>query len=70
MSLAANRARLGGVTRELSHQWEQTKVYWRDAKSAEFEKKFLDDLFNSVSTALTVIDDLDKLIAKVRNDCE
>lgn len=70
MSLAANRARLSGITRELSLQWEQTKVYWRDSKSAEFEKKYLEELFNSVGAALTVIEDLDKLIAKVRNDCE
>ena len=70
MSLSGNRARLTGITRELMNQWEQTKNFWRDSKSAEFEKKYLEELFNSVGTAVTVIEELDKLVAKVRNDCE
>ena len=59
-----------GVTRELLMQWQTTKDYWRDAKSLEFERKYLDELQGSVESAATVIDKLDKLITKIRSDCE
>jgi hypothetical protein len=70
MSLSANKGRLTGSTRELSLQWEQTKNYWRDQKSAEFEKKYLDELFVSVDKTVVVLEKLDELLKKVRTDCE
>ena len=70
MSMAANKSRLSAVTKELSLQWEQTKNYWRDQKSAEFEKKYLDDLFAYAGTAILVMEKLDELLKKVRSDCE
>jgi hypothetical protein len=70
MSLSANKGRLTGSTRELSLQWEQTKNYWRDQKSAEFEKKYLDELFVFVNKTVVVLEQLDELLKKVRSDCE
>lgn len=70
MSLSANKGRLTGATRELSLQWEQTKNYWRDQKSAEFEKKFLDELFVFTDKTVVVLEKLDELLKKVRSDCE
>jgi hypothetical protein len=63
-------ARLGGLTKELRAQWLDTKQSWKDAKSQEFEHKYLEELFASVDRAVTVIDQLDKLLAKIRTDCE
>jgi hypothetical protein len=62
--------RLSGVTRELWGQWQQTKEYWKDSKSAEFERKYLEDLVANVDKAVMVIEQLDKLIGKIRRDCE
>ncbi|HUA66026.1 MAG TPA: hypothetical protein VME24_09270 [Alphaproteobacteria bacterium] len=70
MSLSANRGRLTGSVRELSLQWEQTKNHWRDQKSAEFEKKYLDELFIFADKAVVVLEKLDELLKKVRTDCE
>jgi hypothetical protein len=70
MSLSANKGRLTGSTRELSLQWEQTKNYWRDHKSDEFEKKYLDELFIFVDKSVVVLEKLDELLKKVRTDCE
>jgi hypothetical protein len=70
MNLNANKSRLAGATRELALQWEQTKNYWRDQKSAEFEKKFLEELFVYSDKAVTVMEKLDEVLKKVRNDCE
>ena len=66
----ASGARLGAITKELWVQWQQTREYWKDAKSEEFEHKFLDELIASVDKTVTVIDQLDKLITKIRKDCE
>ncbi len=70
MSLSANKGRLTGSVRELSLQWEQTKNYWRDQKSAEFEKKYLDELFIFTDKTVVVLEKLDELLKKIRTDCE
>jgi len=63
-------ARLAGLTKELHAQWQDTKHYWKDAKSLEFEHKYMEELFASVDRAATVIEQLDKLLSKIRTDCE
>jgi hypothetical protein len=66
----ANGTRLSGITKELWGHWQETKAFWRDAKSQEFEEKYLAELISSVDKTVTVIEQLDKLTAKIRKDCE
>jgi len=68
--MRGNGLKLAAITKELSYQWQQTKEYWNDAKSQEFEQKYLEELLSSVDRAVAVIDELDKLVGKIRNDCE
>jgi len=70
MNLAANKSRLAAVTKELALQWEQTKNFWRDQKSEEFEKKYLQELFLYSDKAIVMIEKLDEVLKKVRTDCE
>ena len=70
MSLAADKAKLTALTRDIANQWELTKDHWRDAKSLEFQQQYLDELIANVEKAAVVIDDLEKVIAKIRSDCE
>jgi hypothetical protein len=70
MNLSGNRGRLTGLTRDLSIQWDETKNYWLDAKSQEFEQRFMTELLAHTSRAVTVLEQLDKLLQKVRSDCE
>jgi hypothetical protein len=63
-------ARIGGLTKELRVQWLETKHYWKDAKSLEFEHKYMEELFASVDRTVTVIEELDKLLTKIKSDCE
>jgi hypothetical protein len=70
MNIAANGKALVSLTKELSLRWDETKVSWQDAKSQEFEHKYLVDLMASVERAVAIFDDLAKVIAKVRNECE
>jgi hypothetical protein len=62
--------RLNGLTRELWGQWQQTKEFWKDSKSSEFEHKYLEDLVANVDKTVMVIEQLDKLINKIKRDCE
>ena len=66
----AHGSRLSAITKELWLQWQQTRESWLDAKSEEFEHKYLEELMSSVDKTVTVIEDLDKLITKIKSDCE
>ncbi len=68
MMSSANR--LSGITKELRAQWQDTKAYWKDEKGQEFERRFMEELLASVDRAVTVIEQLDKLLTKIRKDCE
>jgi hypothetical protein len=68
--MKASGNRLSGITKELRAQWADTKTYWKDAKSLEFERRYMDELLASVDRSVTVIEQLDKLITKIRKDCE
>ena len=57
MSLSANKSQLAAITKELSGHWQQTQEYWKDSKSQEFERKYLDELFEGeTSTARQQLD--------------
>jgi len=70
MSMTASKARLEALTKELSSKWAQTKEFWRDAKSQEFEERFMDELLADVNRTVASIQELEKIITKVRSDCE
>ncbi len=68
--MKVSSARLVGLTKELRAQWQATKAYWKDDKCREFEQKYMEELFASVDRTATVIEQLDKLLTKIRHDCE
>jgi hypothetical protein len=70
MSLSGSKNRLVAITKELSNRWGETKNYWRDAKSQEFEQRYMTELFANVDKTITVMEKLNELLIKVRNDCE
>jgi hypothetical protein len=67
---SGSKNRLLGLTKELAADWAATKDHWSDAKSQEFEKRFLDDLMAGVTAAMTNMDTLERALNKVRDDCE
>ena len=70
MSMSGSKSRLAGLTRELSLQWTETQHHWRDAKSDEFERRFLVELSALVNRSVVVMEQLDELLVKIRSDCE
>ena len=68
--MKASGNRLSGLTKELRVRWLDTKSYWKDAKSQEFERRYIEELLAGVDRAVTVMEQLDKLLTKIRKDCE
>lgn len=68
--MSASQNRLIGLTNSLRTEWEQTKHHWNDAKSREFEQRFLSELFSSVTQTVSHIESLERVLAKIRQDCE
>jgi hypothetical protein len=63
-------SRLNALTRDLANRWRMTKASWGDRKAEEFEHKYLDELNASVDRAVQVIEQLERLAHKIKNDCE
>ena len=70
MNTSANGKQLVAATKDLVRRWEETKESWQDAKATEFEQKYLFELLAAMERAATVFDDLDKLLNRIRSDCE
>jgi len=66
----ATTSRLAAVTKDLWAKWQYTRESWSDAKAAEFERKFLQELVSGVDKAVTVMDQMDQLLTKIKSDCE
>jgi hypothetical protein len=69
-TMHASGSRLEAITKELRVQWLQTKDYWADAKAQEFEQRYLQELFATVDKTVAAIEQIDKLVTRVRKDCE
>jgi hypothetical protein len=70
MNVSSNGKVVSAATNELMARWAELQGSWRDAKSREFEERFLVELTASVERAVPVFDQLQKLLNKVREDCE
>ncbi len=68
--MSTSSTRLAAVTKDLWAKWQQTRESWSDAKSLEFERTYLQELMASVDKTVSVMDQLDKLLTKVKTDCE
>jgi len=68
--MSAVQNRLAALTRELQTEWGHAKHYWNDPKSREFEERFLEQLFPAISQTITTIESLERVLAKLRQDCE
>jgi len=70
MNLQGNQSRLQGLSKELNRAWQETEDQWRDLKRNEFESNYMQPLFDSVENAVAAMNDLEKLLKKIRKDCE
>lgn len=68
--MSASQNKLMSLTNNFRAEWEQTKSYWNDAKSREFEERFLQELIPAVNQAISNIESLERTLNKIRTDCE
>ncbi len=70
MSARSSAANLVQAMKDISREWEETTNAWRDVKSAEFGRKYLEELPDHIARAVGVMQEIDVLLNKVRSDCE
>jgi hypothetical protein len=70
VSTSANGTQLASLTKELLARWRQTREYWMDAKAREFEERYMLELEAGVNAAINSIGNLERVLGKVRSDCE
>ena len=70
MNPSGIKNRLVSLTKGLATRWDETRNYWKDAKSLEFEKSYMTELFANVDSTVIVLEKLAEILAKVRKDCE
>jgi hypothetical protein len=70
MNLSGTKNRLTALTKELAVQWDETKNHWWDAKTREFERRYIAELLVNVDRAVMAIEQLNEVLNKVRKDCE
>jgi hypothetical protein len=70
MNTRTSAANLAQAMKELSLAWQQTRADWRDAKSIEFDDRYLEVLPQHVGRATSAMEEIDGLMKKVRSDCE
>lgn len=70
MTPSGIKTRLTSLTKRLATRWDETKNYWKDTKSLEFEQRYMTELSANVEKTVTVLEKLDEILAKVRKDCE
>lgn len=70
MSSRVSASQLVQAMKDFSLEWDQARQHWRDAKSLEFEKKYLAEIPHHIKQAAETIEEIDALLRKVRADCE
>ena len=70
MNLTANGKMLAAATTNLSREWAATCQQWQDAKSKDFERSYLADLQSHVDRAGAVLDEIERILTRIRKDCE
>ena len=50
--MTCNSSKLSALTKDLNNKWQDTKDHWRDDKAHEFERQYMEELFNNVDKAV------------------
>ncbi len=70
MSVSSSRGTLVASGKQLKISWEQTKQFWQDSKSRDFEERYLLPLFQELDRSGSLLEELDRALYQIRKDCE
>ena len=65
-----NSSNLESAARDLMVAWDDVRSWWRDQKSQEFERHYLEKIPGQITVARQAMEEIDAILRKVRNDCE
>lgn len=69
MSLDAGSHQLSNGFKTLQVQWDQSRLYWRDAVRDDFERHYWNVLAARVPAALDGMSQLDQILSQIRREC-
>lgn len=70
MGVYEGRGTLSKAIKTLQMQWADTRMEWRDAQAAEFEKRYLIPLESDLRSAVGAMDHMAVLLSRIRQACE
>lgn len=70
MNLNGSAANLAQSMKELRAAWERAGQTWNDAKYAEFEQRFIEQLPQDVSRTALAIKEIANVLDRIHKDCE
>jgi len=70
MSAKTGGSKINKMTKEITAKWGDVRTRWKDVKGDEFDKNYMEGLADRVSATATVIEEIDRVLTKIRKDCE
>jgi len=70
MGMHEGRARLGKSIKELMMHWAETRSHWDDSTSKAFEARFLVPIEMDSRQAISAMDQMAQVLARIKQDCE
>ncbi len=70
MSAKESAGNLVQSLKELNLKWGENKSHWHDFKAQQFEHDYLEEIPDHVQRTMSVMQDIDSLIKRVRSECE
>lgn len=70
MGLYEGRGNLNKGFKDLMLRWEAVKTDWSDSVSEQFEKTYLEPLEQAVRQAVSTMDQMAQVLARVDQDCK
>ena len=70
MSVRNSASNLARAAKDLAAEWEETREHWRDEKSRQFADEYLGDLPDRITQAIAAMGEIERILRKVRDDCE
>jgi hypothetical protein len=70
MSIEASQSSVVAAYKEFSSTWSASEAYWNDAKRQELHTLYVGPLDSKLTTACDAMNEIARLIERVRRDCE
>jgi hypothetical protein len=70
MSAKESAGNLVQALKEMNLKWGECKAHWHDIKTQQFEREYLEEIPDHVQRTMSVMQEIDALIKRVRSECE